>query len=127
MTRIAPYPLRMPPEMRDELEKIADESRRSLQQEIIYRLDSYESIRTLLRNLPIKGDSYDQVMVLLRAYTQVERQTYEIESLKKRLSALAESTKSSDVDRFIEIEQQAKNIKSAISKLIKQIPPRFEE
>ncbi|MBN4867550.1 MULTISPECIES: Arc family DNA-binding protein [Providencia] len=127
MTRIAPYPLRMPPEMRDELEKIADESRRSLQQEIIYRLDSYESIRTLLRNLPIKGDPYEQVMVLLRAYTQVERQTHEIESLKKRLSALAESTKSSDVDRFIEIEQQAKNIKSAISKLIKQIPPRFEE
>ncbi|EJD6670370.1 Arc family DNA-binding protein [Providencia rettgeri] len=127
MTRIAPYPLRMPPEMRDELEKIADESRRSLQQEIIYRLDSYESIRTLLRNLPIKGDPYEQVMVLLRAYTQVERQSYEIESLKKRLSALAESTKSSDVDRFIEIEQQAKNIKSAISKLIKQIPPRFEE
>lgn len=127
MTRIAPYPLRMPPEMRDELEKIADESRRSLQQEIIYRLDSYESIRALLRNLPIKGDPYEQVMVLLRAYTQVERQTHEIESLKKRLSALAESTKSSDVDRFIEIEQQAKNIKSAISKLIKQIPPRFEE
>ncbi|WP_272687796.1 Arc family DNA-binding protein [Providencia sp. PROV079] len=127
MTRIAPYPLRMPPEMRDELEKIADESRRSLQQEIIYRLDSYENIRTLLRNLPIKGDPYEQVMVLLRAYTQVERQTHEIESLKKRLSALAESTKSSDVDRFIEIEQQAKNIKSAISKLIKQIPPRFEE
>lgn len=127
MTRIAPYPLRMPPEMRDELEKIADESRRSLQQEIIYRLDSYESIRTLLRNLPIKGDPYEQVMVLLRAYTQVERQAHEIESLKKRLSALAESTKSSDVDRFIEIEQQAKNIKSAISKLIKQIPPRFEE
>lgn len=127
MTRIAPYPLRMPPEMRDELEKIADESRRSLQQEIIYRLDSYESIRTLLRNLPIKGAPYEQVMVLLRAYTQVERQAHEIESLKKRLSALAESTKSSDVDRFIEIEQQAKNIKSAISKLIKQIPPRFEE
>ncbi|EPC2530016.1 Arc family DNA-binding protein [Providencia stuartii] len=127
MTRIAPYPLRMPPEMRDELEKIADESRRSLQQEIIYRLDSYESIRTLLRNLPIKGSPYDQVLALLKAYTQVEKQADEIVELKKRLSALAESTKSSDVDRFIEIEQQAKNIKSAISKLIKQIPPRFEE
>lgn len=127
MTRIAPYPLRMPPEMRDELEKIADESRRSLHQEIIYRLDSYESIRTLLRNLPIKGSPYDQVLALLKAYTQVEKQADEIVELKKRLSALAESTKSSDVDRFIEIEQQAKNIKSAISKLIKQIPPRFEE
>lgn len=127
MTRIAPYPLRMPPEMRNELEKVSDESRRSLQQEIIYRLDSYESIRTLLRNLPIKGDPYDQVLALLKAYTQVEKQADEISELKKRLSALAESTKSSDVDRFIEIEQQAQNIKSAINKLIKQIPPRFEE
>ncbi|MEQ5518405.1 Arc family DNA-binding protein [Providencia rettgeri] len=127
MTRIAPYPLRMPPEMRSELEKVSDESRRSLQQEIIYRLDSYESIRTLLRNLPIKGDPYDQVLALLKAYTQVEKQADEIGELKKRLSALAESTKSSDIDRFIEIEQQAQNIKSAINKLIKQIPPRFEE
>ncbi|MFV8942306.1 Arc family DNA-binding protein [Moellerella wisconsensis] len=127
MTRIAPYPLRMPPEMRSELEKVSDESRRSLQQEIIYRLYSYESIRTLLRNLPIKGDPYDQVLALLKAYTQVEKQADEIGELKKRLSALAESTKSSDIDRFIEIEQQAQNIKSAINKLIKQIPPRFEE
>lgn len=83
MTRIAPYPLRMPPEMRSELEKVSDESRRSLQQEIIYRLYSYESIRTLLRNLPIKGDPYDQVLALLKAYTQVEKQADEIGELKK--------------------------------------------
>ncbi|WP_235365700.1 Arc family DNA-binding protein [Proteus terrae] len=127
MSRIAPYPLRMTPEMRERLEKQANENHRSLQQEIIYQLDTMYHINSILAHTPIKGDSYVQVMTLLKEYKQSEKQAGEIERLKVRLSALAESTKSSEIDRFIEIEQQAKNIKNAIEKLISEIPPRYEE
>lgn len=127
MSRIAPYPLRMTPEMRERLEKQANENHRSLQQEIIYQLDTMHHINAILAHTPIKGDSYVQVMNLLKEYKQSEKQAEEIERLKVRLSALAESTKSSEIDRFIEIEQQAKNIKNAIEKLISEIPPRYEE
>ncbi|MDC9737070.1 Arc family DNA-binding protein [Proteus mirabilis] len=127
MSRIAPYPLRMTPEMRERLEKQANDNHRSLQQEIIYQLDTMNNINAILAHTPIKGDSYVQVMTLLKEYKQSEKQAGEIERLKVRLSALAESTKSSEIDRFIEIEQQAKNIKNAIEKLISEIPPRYEE
>lgn len=39
MSRITPYPLRMPAEMRERLESEAKESGRSLQQEVMKRLE----------------------------------------------------------------------------------------
>ncbi len=127
MSRIAPYPLRMPPEMREEIEKEAAESHRSLQQEIIYRLESYRLIESLLRSMPIKGDAYSQVMVLAQAFKQAEQQAEKIEAMKKDMALLAESTKSSDIDRFLKISQQLDIIRSAVDKSLKEIPPRYED
>lgn len=127
MSRIAPYPLRMPPEMREEIEKEAAESHRSLQQEIIYRLESYRLIESLLRSMPIKGDAYSQVMVLAQAFKQAEQQAEKIEAMKKDMALLAESTKSSDIDRFLKISQQLDIIRVAVDKSLKEIPPRYED
>lgn len=127
MSRIAPYPLRMPPEMREEIEKEATESHRSLQQEIIYRLESYRLIESLLRSIPIKGDTYSQVMVLAQAFKQAEQQAEKIEAMKKDMALLAESTKSSDIDRFLKISQQLDIIRAAVDKSLKEIPPRYED
>ncbi|WP_105369926.1 Arc family DNA-binding protein [Morganella morganii] len=127
MSRIAPYPLRMPPEMREEIEKEAAESHRSLQQEIIYRLESYRLIESLLRSMPIKGDAYSQVMVLAQAFKQAEQQAEKIEAMKKDMALLAESTKSSDIDRFLKISQQLDIIRAAVDKSLKEIPPRYED
>lgn len=125
MSRIAPYPLRMQPEMREEIENEADESHRSLQQEIIFRLESYRLIESVLKAVPINGDAYAKVAALARALRQSEQQSQEIEDLKKQVSLLAESTKSSDADRLLKISQHLDVIRQAVDKAMREIPPRY--
>ena len=40
MTQITPYPVRLPPELRQALQQLADDAGRSLQQEILLRLQA---------------------------------------------------------------------------------------
>ncbi|MDE9447547.1 Arc family DNA-binding protein [Xenorhabdus bovienii] len=127
MSRIAPYPLRMPPELREALEKKAENSHRSLQQEIQLRLEESLEIEPLVSSLKTKGDLYTQIATLMRDAQQVEGLKKDIETLTIRLTALAESTKGSDNDRFIKIENQAKVAQEALEKIIKNIPLRYEE
>ncbi|MDE9467265.1 Arc family DNA-binding protein [Xenorhabdus bovienii] len=127
MSRIAPYPLRMPPELRGALEKKAENSHRSLQQEIQLRLEESLEIEPLVSSLKTKGNLYTQIATLMRDAQQVEGLKKEIETLNIRLTALAESTKGSDNDRFIKIENQAKIAQEALEKLMKNIPLRYEE
>ncbi|MEX5885676.1 Arc family DNA-binding protein [Providencia hangzhouensis] len=127
MTRIAPYPLRMPPEMRERLEKQAEGNHRSLQQEIIYQLDTMHHINAVLASTSIKGDSYYQVMELLKEYKSATKLKGNIEDLKAKLTLLGNDVTTPDVDKFIEIENQANRIKDSVEKILKQIPIRITE
>lgn len=127
MTRIAPYPLRMPPEMRERLEKQAEGNHRSLQQEIIYQLDTMHHISAVLASTPIKGDSYAQVMALLKEFKQASILAKEVDDLKYKLSLLGSDVSTPDVDKFIEIEKQANRIQEAAEKILKQVPIRIFE
>lgn len=61
-------------------------------------------------------------MVLAQAFKQAEK----IETMKKDMALLAESTKSSDIDRFLKISQQLDIIRAAVDKSLKEIPPRYK-
>ncbi|WP_316576456.1 Arc family DNA-binding protein [Morganella morganii] len=124
MSRIAPYPLRMPPEMRERLEMQAENNHRSLQQEIIYQLDTMHHIDAVLDSASLKGDSYSRVMILLREYKLASHLAGEVERLKHQLSLLSNSVTTPESDKFIEIETQANIIKESVDKILKQIPFR---
>lgn len=124
MSRIAPYPLRMPPEMRERLEMQAEGNHRSLQQEIIYQLDTMHHIDAVLDGASLKGDSYSRVMILLREYKLASHLAGEVERLKHQLSLLSNSVTTPESDKFIEIETQANIIKESVDKILKQIPFR---
>ncbi|EMG6084930.1 Arc family DNA-binding protein [Proteus mirabilis] len=124
MSRIAPYPLRMTPEMRERLEKQANENHRSLQQEIIYQLDTMYHIDAVLDSASLKGDSYSRIMTLLKEYKLASQLAGEVERLKHQLSLLSNSVTTPESDKFIEIETQANIIKESVDKILKQIPFR---
>lgn len=124
MSRIAPYPLRMPPELRKALEKKAEKSMRSLQQEVIYHIEMSLQIENLLASAPpASNDAYTRIAKALRLEKTVEEKDKEIEKLKMQVSLLAESTKISDMAKFDIIQQNVEFIKSAIRKIENAIPP----
>ncbi|WP_340617470.1 Arc family DNA-binding protein [Xenorhabdus entomophaga] len=124
MSRIAPYPLRMPPELREALEEKAEKSMRSLQQEVIYHIDMSLQLEKLLAAAPPSSDNtYTRVAKALRLEREVEKKDKEIEKLKMQVSLLAESTKISDMAKLDVIRKNIEMMKSAISKIETAIPP----
>ncbi|MDX7988932.1 Arc family DNA-binding protein [Xenorhabdus sp. 12] len=133
MSRIAPYPLRMPPEMRSNLEDKAQTSARSLQQEILFRLEKYQQIETLIvstqknRGNIYKDDIYDYIAELMRKTKSIEEKDEEINRLKKEEAELRNSLKLSETDRFMKISQQSEIIEKAIGLLIDALPPNYNK
>ncbi|MBA5202187.1 hypothetical protein H2Y57_00525 [Pectobacterium aroidearum] len=124
MSRIAPYPLRMAPEIRERLEHEAEKSKRSLQQEILYRLDKFDQIERLLSSSSSDNeDIYMQVANALRLAKSVDDKAKEIEALKARVNELMSTLKLSETDRFATISTNAEVIEKAISKIISALPP----
>lgn len=127
MSRIAPYPLRMAPEKREYLEQEAEKSKRSLQQEILYRLDKLQQIEKLLASSsPDNEDVYMQVASALRMARSAEDKAKEVESLKVKINELMTSMKMSETDRFIAISTNIEVIEKAVSKIIGVLPPTPE-
>ncbi|MGQ5983225.1 hypothetical protein [Serratia marcescens] len=127
MSRIAPYPLRMAPEKRELLEREAEKSKRSLQQEILYRLDKFEQIEKLLMSSsPDNEDIYMQVANALRMAKSAEEKVKEVESLKAKVNEIMASVKMSETDRFIAISTNVEIIEKAVSKIIGALPPTPE-
>jgi len=127
MSRIAPYPLRMAPEKREFLEREAEKSKRSLQQEILYRLDKFEQIEKLLMSSsPDNEDIYMQVANALRMAKSAEEKVKEVESLKTKVNEIMASVKMSETDRFIAISTNVEIIEKAVSKIIGALPPTPE-
>ncbi|CAM3962512.1 Arc family DNA-binding protein [Xenorhabdus thuongxuanensis] len=128
MSRIAPYPLRMPPEMRSNLEDKAQSSARSLQQEILFRLERYQQIELLIASTNKgKGDIYDHVAELMRKANSVDEKNEEINRLKKEEAELRSSIKLSETDRFMKISQQSEIIEKAVGLLIDALPPNYNK
>jgi len=124
MTRIAPYPLRMQPESREYLENEAERSMRSLQQEILYRLDKFQQIENLMKaSSSDKEDIYMLIANALRAAKSSEEKNKEIESLKEKNKELMAAIKVVESDRFITINKNAEVIEKAISNIINALPP----
>ncbi|HGM5351159.1 TPA: hypothetical protein ACKP19_004870 [Serratia marcescens] len=127
MSRIAPYPLRMAPEKREFLEREAEKSKRSLQQEILYRLDKFEQIEKLLMSSsPDNEDIYMQVANALRMAKYAEEKVKEVESLKAKVNEIMASVKMSETDRFIAISTNVEIIEKAVIKIIGALPPTPE-
>ncbi|KMJ45441.1 hypothetical protein AB204_08945 [Xenorhabdus khoisanae] len=128
MSRIAPYPLRMSPELREALEDKAEKSKRSLQQEVIYHIDMSLQLEKLLASAPPSSDdTYKRIAKALRLENEVKKKDEKIEELKMQVSLLAESTKNSDTDKFRDIDTQARIAQEALKNIIKNIPLRYEE
>lgn len=126
MSRIAPYPLRMAPENRMYLEKEAEKAKRSLQQEILYRLDKYQQIEKLLASSSSDNeDMYMQVANALRMSKIAEDRAKEIEKLNARLDVYVSSGKMTDTDRFMTINKNADVIDKAIKNIMNVIPPEY--
>lgn len=124
MSRIAPYPLRMAPEKRDYLEKEAEKSKRSLQQEILYRLDKFQQIESLLASsVSDSEDVYMQIANALRMAKIANEKAKEVETLRARVGLLAASMVVPELDRFNAIRNNAEVIEKAIEKIINAIPP----
>lgn len=127
MSRIAPYPLRMAPENREFLESEAGKSKRSLQQEILYRLDKFQQIEKLLASSSSDNeDIYMQVANALRMAKAVEEKEKEVEALKARVGDLMASMKMSETDRFIAISTNIEIIEKAVGKIVNALPPTPE-
>lgn len=101
MTRVSPYPLRMPEDMRDKLEQKSRESGRSLNSEITARLEM-----SLNENLVIKdlfGPSYDDISNL----ASVDKTSVSVALKKLVYAGLSElfDDKPSRDDLSLEIER----------------------
>lgn len=126
MSRIAPYPLRMSPEMRGILEAQSEKSMRSLQQEILFRLDKFQQIESLLSSSADNEDLYLQVANALRMVKIAEDRAKEIEVLKQRIIDLSASLNLSETDRFLKISQNAEVIEKAIKNITSALPLAFQ-
>lgn len=126
MSRIAPYPLRMSPEMRSALEVQSEKSMRSLQQEILFRLDKFQQIESLLSSSADNEDLYLQVANALRMVKVAEDRAREIEALKQRITELTSSMKLSETDRFMAISRNAEIIEKAINNITNALPSPFQ-
>ncbi len=128
MSRIAPYPLRMAPETREDLEKEAEKAKRSLQQEILFRLDKFQQIEKLLASSSSdKEDMFMQVANALRMTKVAESRAEEIEALKNRIDSLLSSLKLTETDRFMTIASNVEAIEIAIKKISSVMPAGYME
>lgn len=97
---------------------------RSLQQEILYRLDKFQQIENLLKaSSSDKEDIYMLVANALRAAKSLEEKNKEIESLREKNKELMAAIKVIESDRFITISKNAEVIEKAINNIINVLPP----
>ncbi|MEL6584046.1 MAG: hypothetical protein AAFQ36_09460 [Pseudomonadota bacterium] len=80
-TRIAPYGLRMRPELKAALQEAADEGGRTLHAEIIVRLE-----RSLISDDTSPQDIQELKAMLTRLNDQATQLTLEVDVLKKRVA-----------------------------------------
>lgn len=126
--KYSPYPFRMPDEMREEIESKAKDSGRSLQQEMLRRIDLSLNLEKLFgsRNPGIDA-MYSFIAENWRSAHTAETRCSELEDeiakLKEQNRVLAQSSNVSDDLRFMSIRRSAEVAAAAIIKIQSELPP----
>lgn len=129
--KYSPYPFRMPDEMREEIESKAKDSGRSLQQEMLRRIDLSLNLEKLFGSKNPGVDAmYSFIADNWRSAYTAEVRCIELESeiakLKEQNRILAQSSNVSDDLRFMNIRRNAEFAAAAIAKIQAELPPMPE-
>ncbi|OCQ53557.1 Arc-like DNA binding domain protein [Photorhabdus australis subsp. thailandensis] len=127
----SPYPFRMPAEMREEIELKAKESGRSLQQEMLKRIELSLSLENLFaaNNPGIEG-MYSHVAQLWKTSHVAEGKNTQLETqvanLKDQIKLLTQSTRISDEQKFDLIRRNINSLKDTVQRIEDTLPPLLE-
>ncbi|WP_181952432.1 Arc family DNA-binding protein [Yersinia canariae] len=126
-----PYPFRMTSEMRSRLEAAAKSSGRSLQKEMIQRLDLTLEIEAWLsKDVSSLDGILPYILQLLKDSisneSRIEQLHAQIDNLKSLNKKLSESVRIDDRERISLIRRQALTIHAAVTEIIKNAPPSNE-
>lgn len=129
--KYSPYPFRMPDEMREEIEYKAKDSGRSLQQEMLRRIDLSLNLEKLFgARSPGIDAMYSFIAENWRTAHTAETRCVELEGeiakLKEQNRVLAKSSNISDDLRFMNIRRNAEAAVAALIKIQSDLPPMPE-
>lgn len=122
-----PYPFRMTLEMRTELEKKAKDSGRSLQKEMIQRLDlSLEIERWFSKEVKSLDGVLPYVIHMMKdaatSNDKLESMSAEIKRLMGINKKLMESVRVDEKQRLVDVRREALSIQSSINNILEKIP-----
>ncbi|HFV9291443.1 TPA: Arc family DNA-binding protein [Serratia fonticola] len=128
----SPYPFRMPVEVREQLEEKSREAGRSLQQEMLRRIDLTLKLEAMLRSKVAGIDAlYDFIFEVLidnkRKDSQIEQLQGSLDKLNEQNRLLTQSTRINDEQRFDTIRRSILTAKDALDKAEKSLPIIPEE
>ncbi|EIV2913273.1 Arc family DNA-binding protein [Serratia marcescens] len=128
----SPYPFRMPAEIREQLEEKATEAGRSLQQEMLRRIELTLKLEGALKSRVNSIDGlhdlvFDTIMENKKLESQVRALTENMTKLLEQNRVLAMSTRISEEQRFDGVRRNLSIIRDALEKAEKSLPPQTEE
>lgn len=123
----SPYPFRMPAETREALDAKAKSAGRSLQQEMLRRIELTLTMEGLFKTKVQSIDGlYDFVFEILGNNQKLEKVTSqlsdEVARLQEQNRILTQSTRVSDEQRFDSIRRAIASMKDAVDKAEKALP-----
>ncbi|SPZ52582.1 Arc-like DNA binding domain [Serratia quinivorans] len=125
----SPYPFRMPAEMRADIESKAKAAGRSLQQEMLKRIELSMELENLFRTVGVDS-LYSIIATNWRVSHTAEIKCIEleaeIEKLKENNRLLAKSSNVSDDVKFMNIRRNLETALSALEKISHELPPKPE-
>lgn len=121
MTDRASYPLRMPVELREYFEQQAQQNGRSLQKELIYRLEMLRGLDNILASQQHASGDLNSLLIELLAtqrklgniHDQIEQLKAENRTLQHRNTLLAKQIGEDDDNRRRKIERLRKSLEGA--------------
>lgn len=127
----SPYPFRMPTEIRETLDLKAKDAGRSLQQEMLKRIELTIHLEGALRSKVSSIDAlhdfvFDMVVENKRLESQNNALTDNLSKLQEQNRLLAQSTRITDEQRFDTVRRNLLVIKESLEKAEKALPPIIE-
>ncbi|MCZ4371173.1 Arc family DNA-binding protein [Vibrio diazotrophicus] len=128
-SRPSSYPLRMPIEMREQLESQAEKNRRSLQQELLGRVQLSLDLEAILKEqVGSLEELTTKVPELIFAQRRTQRLQTEVEELKKEVSKYQQLYMKQVQENSPGLEGKERNIqrlKSDLSKCLSELERLF--
>lgn len=127
----SPYPFRMPAEIRESLDHKAKEAGRSLQQEMLKRIELTIHLERALRSKVSSIDAlhdfvFDMVVENKKLESQNNALADNLSKLQEQNRLLAQSAKVTDEQRFDTVRRNLLIIKESLEKAEKALPPIIE-